>query len=183
MFGSVYSFFRPASERLAARSLYEAIVAQARLPAFYADMGVPDTPIGRFDLVVLHGFLVLRRLRAETGAARLSRAVAEVLVDDLDRNLREMGEGDLSVGKKVKLLTRGAYGRMEAYLAALAGGQSAVEAALLRNLYAERSPGAERLHAMAAYVLRETEALARQPGAALCAGTVAFGPPPVAAAA
>lgn len=179
MFGLFDKLFRPKAEREAARSLYGDIVRQARRPAFYATLGVPDTPTGRFDLLALHGFLVLQRLRAEPAAGRLARAVAETLVEDIDHNLREMGEGDLAVGRKVKTLTQGAYGRMEAYLAALADSQSsALEDALLRNLYAERSPGPAVLAAMARYVRCEAVALAQQPAETLMDGRVAFGPPP-----
>ena len=49
--------------------LYGAAVAAAREPIFYAapeagGFGVPDTLDGRFDLVGLHAFLLIHRLRA-----------------------------------------------------------------------------------------------------------------------
>ncbi|MGE4220267.1 MAG: ubiquinol-cytochrome C chaperone family protein [Alphaproteobacteria bacterium] len=179
MFGLFDRLFRPNAEREVARSLYADIVRQARQPAFYTALGVPDTPTGRFDLLALHGFLVLQRLRADPAAKAVARSVAETLVEDIDHNLREMGEGDLAVGKKVKSLTQGAYGRMEAYLAALdEPDPAALEAVLLRNLYAERSPGPAILGGVAGYVRRETVSLAGQPTEALMAGNVRFGPPP-----
>ncbi len=179
MFGLFDRLFRPNAERELARSLYADIVRQSRQPAFYIALGVPDTPNGRFDMLALHGFLVLQRLRAEPSAKRLARSVAETLVEDIDHNLREMGEGDLAVGKKVKSLTHGAYGRMEAYLVALGTAEpAALEVVLLRNVYAEQSPGPAVLAAMAAYVRREVEGLARQPLETLMAGRAEFGPPP-----
>lgn len=43
--------------------LYNAVVAQARQPVFYASLGVPDSLDGRFEMTVLHALLVMRRLR------------------------------------------------------------------------------------------------------------------------
>ena len=95
-----------------ARTLYLAVVARARRPAPYAVMGVPDTPDGRFEMIGLETALVLRRLRGlgEEGE-RLGRALLEIMVGDLDRNLREMGVGDLSVGRWVKRLTASVLAR------------------------------------------------------------------------
>ncbi|MDP6954163.1 MAG: ubiquinol-cytochrome C chaperone family protein, partial [Alphaproteobacteria bacterium] len=78
-----------------ADALYGALVAQARRPEFYADLGVPDTVDGRFDMIMLHLSLLLRRLRGDDEA--LAQAVLDTTFDDMDRNLREMGAGDLGV--------------------------------------------------------------------------------------
>ena len=79
-----------------AHDLYDTIVAQSRLPAFYQAGGVPDSVDGRFDLIVLHAVLVTRRLG---GAGEPGKALAQELFDlmfaDMDRSLREMGVGDL----------------------------------------------------------------------------------------
>ena len=103
--------FRTRPEKTAGRRLYAAAVAQARQPAFYADCGVPDTPTGRFDVIVLHGFLLMHRLKAAPAGRPLAQAFCDAVVEDMDRNLREMGIGDLSVGKKAKKLMQGFYGR------------------------------------------------------------------------
>ena len=171
--------FGAAPERVAAYRLYVSLVEQARRPEFYTDLGVSDTATGRFDVIALHAFLVMRRLRAEPEAAVLAQALTDAVVDDMDRNLREMGAGDLSVGKKVKRLMQGFYGRLKAYDESVFGDDAALAAALKRNLYAEETSDEARLAAMAAYVRRESEALLSQPMDRLAQGAVAFGPPPV----
>jgi cytochrome b pre-mRNA-processing protein 3 len=141
-------------------ALYGSIVAQARQPALYAGLGVPDTLDGRFDMLVLHLVLVLRRLR---GAGERAGARAQALVDlftaDMDRSLREMGVGDLTVPKRVKTMAEAFYGRLEAYVAALdAGDAAALEAALARNVLPDGGEGAGRLAAYAAAAAASLEA-------------------------
>ena len=99
---SILQLFKRRRSSEAARQLHEAIVAQARQPGFYAAMGVPDTLDGRFELIALHGFLVMHRLKAEPAGTGLAREVAEAIFSDLDASLREMGAGDLGVGRRVK---------------------------------------------------------------------------------
>jgi cytochrome b pre-mRNA-processing protein 3 len=167
----------PAGEAPVER-LYETIVAQARAPAFYAGLGVPDTLDGRFDMIALHVFLALRRLKSEgeTGRA-LAQALCDRFFADLDRSLREMGAGDLGVGRRVKAMAQAFYGRVAAYESALNGDDSALHEALKRNLFGTVTPGDGPIAAMARYVRREAAALAAQPYAALAAGTIAFGAP------
>ncbi len=171
-------WFRRDPEMDAARRLYVAVVGQARLPEFYTVCGVPDTVTGRFDLIALHGFLLMNRLKSDAETRPLAQALADVVVDDMDRNLREMGTGDLSVGKKVKRIMEGYFGRLEGYEEALSGDDDGLEAALRRNVFAGVTPGDGQLAAMAAYVRREAGRLAGQPIDRLVRGTVTFGPPP-----
>ncbi len=171
-------WFRSSSAKTAGRRLYAAVVAQARHPYFYTAWGVPDTPTGRFDLIVLHSFLVMHRLKGDAAARPLAQALCNAVVEDLDRSLREMGTGDLSVGKKVKRLMEGFYGRLAAYEDALQSGEEALMAALERNLYASPAAPSPRCAAAASYVRRETAALLAQPTEQLLAGTIRFGAPP-----
>lgn len=172
----------------AAEVLYDAIVAQARRPSFYTACGVPDTLDGRFELVVLHAFLTFRRLEA-AGAetADFAQLLFDVLFRDMDRSLREIGVGDLSVGKKVRTMAEAFYGRVKAYERALQapervqGGDqegSELEAALRRNLYGTTEPKPAQLAVVADYLRRESEALAAQSTAALLAGEIVFGEAP-----
>lgn len=142
-----------------ARAVYEIIVAQARRPEFYAVLGVPDTVSGRFDMVALHVFLALRRLRGgdagkEKGRA-LAQAVLEVFFDDMDASLRELGVGDLGVGRRVQGMAEGFYGRAAAFEAALGQSEAALAATLKRNVYGGAEPGAPLLAAMVRYVRGE----------------------------
>ena len=175
-------------------ALYGAIVAQARTPRFYEDYAVPDTVLGRFDMVLLHAVLVLRRLRA--GEAR-DRALAQVLFDafcrDMDHNLREMGISDQGVPHQMRRVGEAFYGRAQAYDAALAESDDAAlgEAlgeALARNVYAgAAADGAPReavVAALSAYVRQAARALAEQPLDGFARGEVRFPEPaPVRAAA
>ena len=162
----------------AAEALYARIVAQGRRPAFYASLGVPDTLDGRFDLITLHAFLVLRRLKGERGeTAALAQCLFDTLFGDMDSSLRELGAGDLGVAPRVKAMVRAFYGRIVAYEEAMARGD-ALDQALRRNLYGTTEPKAAQVAAMAAYLRREAEALVGQATGALLAGRVDFGEPP-----
>ncbi len=167
----------------AAHGLYVAIIAQARLPDFYLRLGVPDTLDGRFDLIVAHAFLVMRRLKQESGTATeearaLSQALFDLMFADMDQNLREIGVGDMSVGKKVKQMARAFYGRVASYEDGLAApaDSDVLEAALGRNLYGTVAGGADpgAVAAVAAYLRLQAEALSGQDMTGLLAGKVAF---------
>lgn len=169
--------FGARAETVSAGRLYVAAVRQAREPDFYSRLGVPDTPVGRFELIALHGFLVMKRLKTEPGAVRLLQAFANAVVDDLDRNLREMGVGDLSVGRKVKQLIQDFYGRMAAYEDGMAAGDPALSAALQRNLYAGEDTETWQLAALTQYLRQQAAALDAQPLEKLQDGEVSFGKP------
>src|SRR5690242_16226463 len=143
----IFRLFRPDPRTATIRSLYGTIVAQARLPEFYARYGVPDTVEGRFEMIVLHLALFLRRLRRETGEAQaLGQAVFDLFCRDMDHNLREMGVGDLRVPKEMRRLAEAFYGRLEAYDRGLnATTPETLTAALVRNVLAGASANAERL--------------------------------------
>ncbi len=162
-----------------ARALYGQIVAQARRPEFYANWGVPDSLDGRFELIVLHVFLVLHRLKQDREAAEeLSQGLFDTLFLDMDQSLREMGAGDLGVGKRVKRMVQAFYGRVEAYDVGLERGDAALEEALRRNLYGTATPEPHHSAALARYMRSESQALASQALSDLAAGSLGFGAPP-----
>lgn len=170
------SLFRRTPLDVAASQSYIATVQQARQPGFYEEWQVPDTAIGRFDVIALHAFLLLHRLRDEAVAEKFVEAYCAAVFDDMDRNLREMGVGDLSVGKKVRKLAEGFFGRAGAYEEALGSGDDALHDALRRNLYAQQGPGSNTLAAVADYVRRCTAALAAQDVDVLTRGEINFAP-------
>ena len=176
MLNRVLSFFSTKPEKTVAVTLYRAIVAQARQPHFYRDLGVPDSLDGRFDMIILHAYLASRRLKAmnTAGSQALNQALFDLMFADMDSSLREIGVGDLSVGKKVKAMAQAFYGRVEAYDAGLAAGDDRLAEALLRNLYGTVTPQPAQSLAMAAYLRRADEALAVQPDGEIMAGNVAF---------
>ena len=153
------------------RSAYEAIVAAARHPRFYADWGVADSLDGRFDMIALHAYLLLDRLKGE--APEFRQALVDELFRDMDRSLREMGVGDLSVGKKVRKMAEVFYGRVAAYDKALAEEGDALDAAVSRNIFPEGTSGDGPRH-IAAYIRQSRVALGHQPVTGIAAGTVHF---------
>jgi cytochrome b pre-mRNA-processing protein 3 len=115
-------------------AIYGMIVTQAREPLFYRDLGVPDTVEGRFDLLVLHLWMVLHRLKLVEGGAGLCQALFDRFCEDMDANLREMGVGDLTVPKRMQAFGEAFYGRSAAYDLALSEGREALAQALCRNI-------------------------------------------------
>lgn len=161
-----------------AHALYGQAMAQARQPVFYAELGVPDTLDGRFDLLVLHAFLLLRRLkRGGAEAERLSQTFFDLMFSDMDRTLREMGVGDQSVGKRIKQMLQAFYGRMRAYEEALAA-PVGLPLALKRNLYRDGAVASETLTRLAAYVEAEAARLDAEPLTTLLGGEAGFAVPP-----
>jgi cytochrome b pre-mRNA-processing protein 3 len=168
-------WLRPDAARKSAEELYAAAVAQARRPEFYASLGVPDTIDGRFELVALHTFLVLRRLKGQGQAAEAGQALVDLFIQDMDASLRELGAGDLGVGRKVKAMAQAFYGRIAAYDSGLAGSAATLEDALRRNLFGtnpEPGPDPATVSALAEYVRRESA------GAASPIEALSFGAPP-----
>lgn len=159
----------------AAEALYRVVVAQARAPGFYAQGGVPDTLDGRFDMVVLHLWLVLRSLERHPGAKPLQRRLLEVAVSDYDNSLRELGVGDLGVGRRVRAMARAQAGRFQAYDAAIADNDDrALEEALARNVWRGQPPDAQKPRDLASYLRRQHLYLQEQDPAAIAGGKARF---------
>jgi cytochrome b pre-mRNA-processing protein 3 len=173
------SFFKRDPWETRALALYEGVVAQARQPGFYRDCGVPDSVDGRFELIALHIFLVLRRLKADTGeGGELGQALIDVMFQDMDQSLRELGAGDLGVGPRVKRMIQGLFGRIAAYEDGLSGPPANLEAALRRNLYGTVTAEPDQVRAMAGYLCATAEALTRWNPAEAEGTGPEFGPPP-----
>jgi cytochrome b pre-mRNA-processing protein 3 len=174
--------FRPETNKAAVERLYAVLVAQAREPAFYREGRVPDSLDGRFELVALHAFLVLRRLKGEgPDGARLAQDLFDHMFVDMDESLREIGVGDLSVGKRVKAMAKAFYGRAAVYDAALANGaEEPLEQALARNLYGTlKSQEGLPLAAMGRYFRRAAAQIDELPAKALLEGRIEFPEPTV----
>src|SRR5579871_4250077 len=130
-------------------TIYGMIVTQTREPVFYCDLAVPDTVDGRFDLLVLHLWMVLGRMKAFAGGAALSKALLDRFCADMDDNLREMGVGDLTVPKRMQAFGEAFYGRTAAYDLALADGEEPLAQALCKNIL--NGQGIENARQLAAY--------------------------------
>ncbi len=158
------------------RRLYEALALQARLPVFYAELGVPDSVDGRFEMLCLHAHGLFHRLRGRGEAAdRLGQATYDAMFAGLDAALREMGVADLGVGRRIKIMTEALNGRIHAYDAALASEDAgALPAAIRRNVYGTVSPQDHQVQALAAYQRALRAGLAAADDASLLAARVPF---------
>jgi cytochrome b pre-mRNA-processing protein 3 len=164
-------------------SLYGVIVAQARKPAFYADYGVPDTPEGRFDMILLHLILFIRRLREEPGGVQgLGQGVFDLFCRDMDHSFREMGIGDLAVPKHMHRVAEAFYGRAAAYDRAIdTAGEEQLAAVLARNIFpGSAAPGSA--WRLAYYVRGAIAELGRQDAQAFVQARVSFPDPAMIAA-
>lgn len=134
-FPALLGLKRPAFQQ-EAEAVYRQLTAQARNPVFYEDYGVPDTVEGRFDVLAVHAFAVLLRVREVDENGRFGQALFNTMFSNLDANLREMGVGDTRVGKRVRAFAEMFFGRARAYEAALnEEDETILIDALSRNVY------------------------------------------------
>ena len=171
-------------------AFYRSVMDQSRQPVFFAHWGVPDTIEGRFDVLIAHSVLVLKRLKAIKGeraeeAVDRSQEFADVLFKDLDRALRETGVSDVSVPKKMNKLASAFFGRGKVFGEALdAGDRVALVAAVRRNfseVTIDRPAEVGETHdrplnaeALADYLTAVHHALADQGDAEVLAGSFAW---------
>ena len=164
----------------AVHDLYAGVVEKARDPAFYAVLGVPDTVDGRFDMIVLHAMLVLRRFRGQGAAAETrGQQLFDLMFKDMDQSLREMGVGDMGVGKHIKRMAQAFYGRAERTEAGLDAmianpADPALAAALTDTVFRKAPADAAKLAALQDYLIRADRHIAAQSVADIVAGRVDF---------
>lgn len=127
-------------DRGTAPLLYEQVVALGRAPHWYRDGRVPDTIDGRFDMIAAVLAMVLLRLEAEPGGIAPSTALAECFIEDMDGQLREIGIGDIVVGKHMGKMMGMLGGRLGAFRTALADGSLGL--VIERNVYRGQVPDA-----------------------------------------
>jgi cytochrome b pre-mRNA-processing protein 3 len=160
----------------AAFQLYGSAVAAARNPYLYATLAVPDTLDGRFDAIVLYVYLVVRRLDPEPDPGpRLAQAVFDAMFLDMDINLREMGVGDLSVGKRNRAMWEAFHGRSAAY-AAVWDDPAELAAAIARNFWRGTEPPPGSAAALARLAGKQAGHLTKQGLDALLRGEITFLP-------
>ena len=160
-----------------ANSIYLAAVQQSRRPLLYVEYGVPDTVDGRFDMIVIHVMLIIRRLRREGALAKdMSQLVLNLMFDDMDRNFREMGIGDISIGKHVKKTAKAFYGRAEIIEGGLDSGKEDLSNALLETVFRSTEQVDDSNLKLAFYLIKADEYLGVQASESLMQGDVSFAP-------
>jgi cytochrome b pre-mRNA-processing protein 3 len=164
---------KSAARKAFAARLEMQLMARARHPVFFRDLNVPDTVDGRFDLVALHGWLVLERLKA-AGMDPAAQALTDILFIGFDEALREQGTGDMGMGRRMKAFANAFFGRLAAYGGAKDEAQLAE--ALARNVWRGAAVD-DHARSLAAYVACARAALAKGD---LANGELDFGALPIA---
>jgi cytochrome b pre-mRNA-processing protein 3 len=148
------------------------ITETARQPHFYTRHVVADTVDGRFDMVAMVSCLVLLRLE-ELDRKRENALLTERFVDDMDGSLRDIGIGDMVIGKHMGKVMGALGGRLGAYRRAFAA--DAPDAELIevvaRNVY-RGTPPEGAADAMAAEIRALRARIAAVPTAALLKGEI-----------
>lgn len=176
----MFGLFRNRTRDTVSARVYAEVTEGARRPTFYDEFGVPDTVDGRYDMMVLHLFLYVRWLKpADKAAQAVSQEACDYFFTQMDRAMREMGVGDLSVPKKMKRLGEVYAGCSAAYDAGLASDDPAeLMQALRRNVYADAPAMTAQAEALAAYVRAADRALGATPLPRLLEGRIPY-PEPV----
>jgi len=156
--------FKPRPATLAGRRLFQTVSAQARSPGFYLAGGVRDTPEGRFELYCMHLVLLMHRLKGQgPQAGETSQALFDAFLANMDEGLRDLGVGDLSVGKKMRKLGEAIYGRVKGYDSALAASPDRIvlQGLIGRTIFGDEA--APQTPHLAAYVVTAMERLGAEP--------------------
>lgn len=152
---------------------YDALTRISRQPVFFLDYGMPDTVMGRFEMVAIVMILFFRRTaKSPTSGQQLAQEIVDAFFQDLDHSIRELGIGDVGVPKRMKKFAGMFYGRLEAYSKAMdAGDATSLAEALARNIHPEK-PDAPDMSAMAHYMLETEKALAAVPEDDIATGSL-----------
>tara|TARA_R110000850_G_scaffold44442_3_gene112960 strand:- start:7561 stop:8094 length:534 start_codon:yes stop_codon:yes gene_type:complete len=128
--------------------LYNAIVSEGRQLAWYEEAQVPDSLDGRFDMIAAIFSLVLIRLEKDEERGQDIAWLTELFIRDMDGQLRQIGIGDMIVGKHVGRIMGALGGRVGAYREALEQGAD-LRAAIVRNIFRGNEPDEAALSLLA----------------------------------
>lgn len=158
---------------------YNSLTTAARQPGLYLHMGVPDTVIGRFEMLAVVMILYFRRTKSSgTSGQEIAQEIVDAFFQDLDHSMRELGIGDQGVPKRMKKFAGMFYGRLESYAAAMDGAdEDALAAALRRNIYPQADETAPDMRALAKWMMVASEALSAQPEDAVATGNATLPSP------
>ena len=118
------------------KAYYKCLEASRR-QEFYTEFEVADTFDGRFDMLCLVMSIYMQKLSQDTEKTKqFSQNLFDVMFKDIDSTLREMGAGDLGVGKRIKVMSESFMGRLTKYSQSLENKDATMLAdTLSRNLY------------------------------------------------
>ena len=165
------------NRRAVSRKLYQRIVTQARQPSFYSVAKVSDSVDGRFELIVLHLFILLRCFRHDPITTSISQDLVNAMTEDMDRALRQLGVGDLKIGRKVRTMVGIMRVRLRSYEVALEGeGEDEMLSKVLSDSFCSEPVTAfgTDVELMTIYVRRAIEGISRLPFRDLIQGDIVF---------
>lgn len=168
--------FKTPPDRIAGHALYASVIRASREPRFFNEWQVADTPEGRFEVLALTAFLLLKRLKLNENNKDVAQAVFDIMFEDLDSNLRELGVGDVGISKNIKKLAEGFYGRISVFQAGLESTEDndALIDALKRYTYRDQKTDDATMATMATFIRRRDAHLTAQSDAELREGRVTF---------
>lgn len=173
----ISGLFRRRSNRRLVDRLHGEIVAAVRQRALYSEFGVADTFEGRFEMLTLHAFLVVRRLKSlDAESSDLAQELTDALFRHLDIALREMGVSDIGVPKQMKKLAGGYLGRAQTYAAALDNKNAeALAEAISRNVFGgARQASSPETAMLVRYFNTADQTMSQTPAALFIAGKISF---------
>ena len=175
----MFGLFRNKADDAVTARLYEAILQAARRPVLFLDYAVPDTVEGRYDMMVLHLFVLMQRLQSGSAEAKaVGQKVCDRFFTEMDRAMREMGVGDLTVPKKMTKIAHLYAGCSQAYATAMAeAGDAGLAGALMRNVYENAQGKSAEAQALSLYTRAAAAALAAAPEDGILAGALPFPDP------
>ena len=176
----MFRAFQNLDNKKIAKILYTIVINQARRKEFYLNYGVADTIDGRFDMILLHSYLLFNRLKTNPKKTKkIAQAVFDLMFADMETNLRELGVGDIGVSHRIKGMVRAFYGRVKVYDEGLSEeNPSVLEQALVRNLFRKTTPKIYQIQKLSDYIRNENKFLNTQTISDLLAGNLFFNPPP-----
>lgn len=171
-------FGKKAGNRVIVERQYAELTAAARQPHLYAALGVPDTVMGRFEMITAMLILYFRRTRSSGRSGQeIAQEIIDAFFEDMDHSIRELGVGDVSVPKRMKKFAGMFYGRLESYARAMdAGDLPALAEALSRNMHPDASGAAPDMTGLASYLMQVEAAFTASPEADVELGRVVVPP-------
>lgn len=157
-----------------AERLYQSILQASRQPNLYTEFEVHDHLDSRFDMLCLHISLLMGRLRMlpEDVHKPLNQELFDRFFADMDFTLREMGVGDLGVGKRVRKMSEAFMGRLLAYTKSLERNDKMELALVLARNIRRSHDSNDADRRMADYVLQSRDRLSAVGDNEMQAGTV-----------
>ncbi len=167
-----------AEARHGAKKLYLLVSNHSRNPVFYRDLFVSDSMTARYEILSIHLYLLLERLKHADQGSELSQNLTEVFVRELERAYREIGVRDLSVPKHIKKLIAGFYERCHAYQRAIeSGSEKSLAPSITNYVYAQTDINHALVEQFSAYMMNTHKYLATLPIEEIRAANFSFPSP------